>query len=102
MRINNIEVSLVDPITNFPIDKEAKFLVPQSYQRIYIKLFGAKGLDVTCGLKAKDTIPILQKACRDLDNRKVDNYWQTEEAQARLALHTLISLAKLHPEAVWK
>ena len=110
--MKTIELCLIDVKTNKSslleadiksviIHKEARFSIPADYQDLYVQVFGSKGIDTIYGLKGEESITILQKACKQLDNRKSSSYWYTEEGRARLALHTLISLAKLKPDCVW-
>lgn len=52
-------------------------------------------------MKAKDSIPELQKAVDKLKNDADPDYWEPTEGNAKKAILDLIELAKLCPEGIW-
>lgn len=82
--------------------REAWLNVTYNYMRHFNRVFeGNKGIRTIYGMKAKDSIPILQKAANQLKGNTDPDYWKSTEGNAKIALLDLIELAKLCPEGAW-
>lgn len=65
----------------------------------YAKHFSFRQLNK---MKGKDSIPVLEKAIKQLGETKRDNdYWKATKGNVSHCLSTLLSWAKLYPEAEW-
>jgi hypothetical protein len=99
------EIQLVNPKTNRPIQLERReilFNIPLSYEDRFKKVLGPLGIRKIYGMKAADTLSILRAAANNLKDNIDNTWWFSTEGNARLAIFTLISLARLCPSAVWK
>jgi hypothetical protein len=82
--------------------KEAWLNITWNYSPFFQELFGEEGIRTIYGMKADESIPILEAAISKLDD-DVDenNYWKATSGNAKKALQGLLKLAILRPDGVW-
>ncbi len=64
----------------------------------YAKHFDYRQLN---GMKAEDSVPILQEAVDRLGTEQTNDYWAGTPGNAGYACNILLEWAKLHPSAIW-
>ncbi len=75
--------------------------VTYNYAEHFQRVFGEKGIRSIYGLRAQDSIPVLEAAAQKLDTDVSEDYWEPTEGNARAALEDLVALARLAPQGVW-
>jgi len=80
----------------------ANATITYNYAQFYYEVFGKKGFMTLNGMKAKDAIPLLEKAIEKLGTKRSESYWDPTPGNAGYALSILLSWAKLHPEATFE
>jgi hypothetical protein len=76
--------------------------ITYNYWEHFQRVFGEKRIRVIYGMRAVDSIPLLEKAAEQLADDVDPNYWKPTEGNAKAAIINLIKLAKLAPEAIWQ
>lgn len=109
---------LIDPITREPLKASFKHQITGgtyaiggteelwlnvtfNYSKFLYRVLpkGIPGLD---GIKAIDSIPILEKGISQLSDDIDDDYWKPTEGNTKKALYGLLALAKIRPDGVWE
>ena len=78
----------------------AEVNVTYNYAKHYSSM-GPKGLREIYGKTGHESIDILMHTIKLLDNDETEDYWQSTEGNARMALIQLCYFAMLYPEGVW-
>ena len=85
---------------------EAHFNITYNYSEFFYKTLGEGGIRSLYGKTCVESIPILMEAAQKLGMDVSDNYWDSTEGNARVALLNLVKLAALvaekTPEAIWR
>lgn len=98
---------------------EAWLNITYNYARWYCRddVFGENGIRVIYGMIAADSISILEKAIKTLENTKdklseeeakklaeegVAGYWLPTKENAIKPLYQLLAMAKMRPDAIWE
>lgn len=82
---------------------DASINLTWNYSKFYYDVVDKKkGLKWISGKKAKNTISRLTKAVKALGVDFSGDYWIATPGNAGKALATLLSWAKIHPEAIWE
>ena len=78
--------------------------ITYNYARFYRRpdVLGENGIRSIYGLSGADSIPILQKAISALKNDADPDYWKPTEGNAKRALFSLLAMAIMRPDGVWK
>lgn len=127
------DIELVDPVTRETLEldephqmrggtyaiggtKEAWINVTYNYSRWYQKAFGEKNIRTIYGMSGAQSIPVLEKAIRALEEDPDDmtpegiaeyaahdagGYWTPTKANAIKPLYQLLALAQMRPDGVW-
>lgn len=81
----------------------AEFNITYNYSKHYRRVMGGGGISDIYGMTGRDSIPVLSVAIAKLgDDRDLDDYWNPTEGNAKAALKTLLFMAALSPDGVWK
>lgn len=99
--------------------REAWLNITCNYTRWYCRadVFGEKGIRAIYDMSGVDSIPVLEKAIKALENA-TDNlsdeeikkferggatgYWMPTRENAIKPLYQLLSMAKMRPDAIWE
>lgn len=81
---------------------EAWLNITYNYGEHFRSVLGDDGIRWLYGKTAVDTIQNLQEAADALKNDASEDYWEATEGNAKRALLSLIALAKMLPNGVWK
>jgi hypothetical protein len=112
------DISLVNPATSDVIEldqplqlqggtmslegsREASLNVTYNYSSIFGKVMGEGGIRTIYGMKALDSVVLLESAMSQLNNNLDADYWKATEGNVRAALASLVKLAKALPDAQW-
>jgi hypothetical protein len=84
--------------------KEMYFNVTYNYSDLFELAFGVGGIKVLEGVRAVDSIPLIAEGLKKLpgSDGPDDDYWQPTPGNVRLAMATMIRMAAMAPDAVWK
>ena len=83
-------------------DRELWLDVTYNYSGDFSRVLGKNGIRSIYGLTGEQSIPILERAAKKLQGPVSDNYWDPTPGNARQAIETLLTLAKLAPHGIWK
>lgn len=76
--------------------------VTYNYTRLYQRtVLGEHGLESLDGLTGAESIPLLERAIRELGDNTTDNYWEATEGNAKRPLYQLLSMARARPDGLW-
>ena len=83
--------------------------VTGNYSKIYERVFPDSEATRTTGLKqtllisrtAEETIPVLERAVKELGTERHPDYWKATDGNAGRVLNTLLGWAREHPNGVW-
>lgn len=129
------DISLIEPVTGKTVyfdtphqinggtyavggTTEASLNITWNYARWYCRddVFGKDGIRTIYGMIGADSIPVLEKAIKALENttdnltpeevKKYEDggctgYWMPTRENAIEPLHQLLAMAKIRPDAVW-
>lgn len=77
--------------------------ITYNYSPIFYKVIDKeKGLRWLNNKTALETLPVLESACAQLNNDTNEDYWKPTEGNAKQALISLITFAKMRPDAIWQ
>ena len=76
--------------------------VTYNYGEHYYRVFGEQGIRTIYGKSGAESIPIIEEAISKLGDDVDDDYWKPTEGNAKLALHGLLSFAKIRPDGIWE
>lgn len=114
------DISLIDPVSKNTLEveqphfmhggnyamngtKEMWLNVTYNYYDKFAKAFGTEeGIHVIENKSAVDTIPVLENAINALGDDTSGDYWESTEGNAKKALVSLLTMAKMRPDGVWK
>lgn len=113
------DIELVDPLTKevLTLDKPHSFKggtyieggtnqywlnITYNYAEQFYKVFGEKGIRIIYGMSAAQSLPILEEAIIKLKNDISDDYWQSTEGNAKIALLQLYAFAQARLEGIWQ
>ena len=80
---------------------EASLNITYNYSPIFSKVLGKEGIRTIYGMKALHSVALLESAMSQLNNDLDIDYWKATEGNAKVALASLLELAKAKPEAQW-
>lgn len=114
-------IYLADPVTGKTLDagynhhmtgatyvvggtSELWLSITYNYAKFYYRpdVFGESGIRTIYGMSGIDSIPVLQKAISALKDDADPDYWKPTEGNAKKALYSLLAMAKIRPDGVWK
>lgn len=72
------------------------------FRKIFKPRNNIYGIRSIYGLSGKESISILENAMSELKDDVSDNYWESTEGNAKESLRSLLTLAKLAPQGIWK
>ncbi|MDV3425697.1 MAG: hypothetical protein LIR50_00230 [Bacillota bacterium] len=81
--------------------KEAWQNITYNYAEHYHKTIGNKGIRTIYCMTGAESIPILMKAIKQLENDVSRDYWEATEGNAKKALYGLLAFAQLRPDGIW-
>jgi hypothetical protein len=82
---------------------KATLNITYNYSKLIENALGdARGVRMLYGMKAADTLQILDDACQRLPGKPHSDYWKATPGNARLALEGLRQLATLFPNGIWQ
>lgn len=99
--------------------REAWLNITYNYAHWYYRegVFGEDGIRTIYGMSGADSIPVLEKAIKSLENtidglpeekikeyeeQGVKGYWFPSKENAIKPLYQLLAMAKMRPDAVWE
>jgi hypothetical protein len=94
-------LSLIAGITELGGTDEAWLNVTYNYHRTFKTVIGEAGIRAIYGMKASESIPLLERAMDQLGDDQDEDYWKATEGNAKAALAALVTLAKACPNAEW-
>lgn len=75
--------------------------ITYNYSKHFYRVMGEDGIRTIYGMTGAESIPLLQSAMDQLGNDVSDNYWDSTEGNAKVALSKLLAFAKMRPDGVW-
>lgn len=76
--------------------------VTYNYGQHYCRVMGEQGIRTIYGMTGAESIPILKSAMAALGDDVDPNYWTPTEGNAKAALASLLALAQMRPDGVWR
>lgn len=114
------DISLCDPVTHDVLlcdnphmihggtyalngTQELWLNVTYNYAKFYYRddVFGKDGIRTIYDMTGAESIPILKKAIKALNDDVDQDYWKATEGNAKQALYGLLAFAQLRPDGVW-
>lgn len=80
---------------------EAWLNITYNYGNIFKKVLGENGIRTIYGMSASESIPLLEKAIKELNDDISKDYWKATEGNAQKALIDLLYFAKCRPDGIW-
>ena len=77
--------------------------VTYNYTAIFARdnVLGTEGIRSIYGKTGLESIPMLERAICNLNNDVSNNYWDATEGNAKRALISLLTMAKMRPDGIW-
>lgn len=82
--------------------RECWLNVTYNYSPFFYSLFGSEGIRAIYGKTGAESIPVLKAVMDRLGDDVDDDYWAATEGNAKAALASLLALAQMRPDGVWK
>lgn len=76
--------------------------VTYNFSEHYYRVFGEQGIRTIYGMTGAESIPVLKAAMEKLGDDVDDDYWKATEGNAKAALASLLALAQMRPDGVWR
>ena len=80
---------------------DLKLNITYNYSKHFYRVMGEDGLRTIYGMTGAESIPLIQTAMDQLSNDVSENYWESTEGNAKIALSKLLAFAKMRPDGVW-
>lgn len=80
---------------------EAHLNVTYNYGRHFDRVLGDEGIRSIYGKTGAESIPLLKAGIAQLKDDVSDDYWESTEGNAKVALTQILALAQLRPDGVW-
>jgi len=80
---------------------EAWLNITYNYSNHFYRVLGDKGIRTIYGMTAADSIPLLEKAIVQLKDDVNPDYWKSTEGNAKIALMSLLGLARMKLDGIW-
>lgn len=114
------DINLLDPVSKTVIEldvphfmcggtyqlggcSELSFNITYNYSKYFYQLVDSEqGIRVIYGMTGLESIPILENAIRQLGDDVEEDYWKATEGNAKRALISLVTMAKMRPDGIWE
>lgn len=114
------DIDLMDPLTNKAIvingkhdlkggtyalhgSSDLSFNITWNYVHYLKKALGERGVRTIYGMTGAESIPVLEAGIARLGSDvDEDDYWNATEGNTKVALESLLAIAMLGPNGIWR
>lgn len=98
------DISLRYEIGEYPFEHISEVYntnIAYNLSKYHYNIFGNDGIRKIYGMKAIDSVPVLEDAISKLGDDATNDCWEATEGNAKRPLLEMLEMAKKYPSAVW-